>query len=135
MSGFFHQLVYTEACQNTDKNYVTRKNLLSLSLISHRSHGVSGEDIFFALIPVFQHGLPRLADMTDDRGMKEAEFQLVSDHSPAGDQPQAIEALIKGRIAVIGAKTLLGVTGSGKTYTDGQRHCRPKPPGSGYGAQ
>ncbi|MCA9800254.1 MAG: excinuclease ABC subunit UvrB [Cyanobacteria bacterium HKST-UBA04] len=49
--------------------------------------------------------------------MKEAEFQLVSDHSPAGDQPQAIEALIKGLDRGDRCQTLLGVTGSGKTYT------------------
>ena len=43
-------------------------------------------------------------------------FQLVSEFKPTGDQPQAIEALVRG--AEKGAvQTLLGVTGSGKTFT------------------
>ncbi|WP_159016280.1 excinuclease ABC subunit UvrB [Cognatiluteimonas profundi] len=46
-----------------------------------------------------------------------AGFQLVSPYSPAGDQPQAIEKLIKGFEAGVARQTLLGVTGSGKTYT------------------
>jgi excinuclease ABC subunit B len=46
-----------------------------------------------------------------------AGFQLVSPYSPAGDQPQAIDKLIKGFEAGLARQTLLGVTGSGKTYT------------------
>ena len=46
-----------------------------------------------------------------------AEFKVVSDYSPAGDQPEAIEALALGAEAGIEEQTLLGVTGSGKTYT------------------
>jgi excinuclease ABC subunit B len=44
-------------------------------------------------------------------------FKLVSDYQPAGDQPQAIEALIKGVEAQERNQVLLGVTGSGKTFT------------------
>jgi excinuclease ABC subunit B len=44
-------------------------------------------------------------------------FQLVSPFAPAGDQPQAIEKLIAGFESGIAAQTLLGVTGSGKTFT------------------
>ena len=44
-------------------------------------------------------------------------FQLVSDFSPAGGQPQAIASLIEGLEAGLYHQTLLGVTGSGKTYT------------------
>jgi excinuclease ABC subunit B len=44
-------------------------------------------------------------------------FQLVSPFQPAGDQPQAIEKLIAGFESGIAAQTLLGVTGSGKTFT------------------
>ncbi|MHB1274234.1 MAG: excinuclease ABC subunit UvrB [Rhodanobacter sp.] len=44
-------------------------------------------------------------------------FQLVSPYRPAGDQPQAIERLVAGFEAGLAAQTLLGVTGSGKTYT------------------
>ena len=45
------------------------------------------------------------------------EFQLVSDFSPAGDQPQAITKLVKGINSGLLNQTLLGVTGSGKTFT------------------
>jgi excinuclease ABC subunit B len=44
-------------------------------------------------------------------------FELASDYSPAGDQPEAIEGLINGLGAGLASQTLLGVTGSGKTYT------------------
>jgi excinuclease ABC subunit B len=44
-------------------------------------------------------------------------FTLISDFQPAGDQPQAIEALVEGINSGVKHQTLLGVTGSGKTYT------------------
>ena len=44
-------------------------------------------------------------------------FELASKYSPAGDQPTAIEGLVKGIEAGLLKQTLLGVTGSGKTYT------------------
>ena len=44
-------------------------------------------------------------------------FELVSPYSPAGDQPAAIDALAANFEAGIAKQTLLGVTGSGKTYT------------------
>jgi len=44
-------------------------------------------------------------------------FQVVSDYSPKGDQPQAIEKLAQGIEAGEQFQTLLGVTGSGKTFT------------------
>ena len=44
-------------------------------------------------------------------------FQLVSPFGPAGDQPQAIKGLIDGFEAGLAHQTLLGVTGSGKTFT------------------
>ena len=44
-------------------------------------------------------------------------FELKSDFSPAGDQVEAIEALVRGVKAGDKAQTLLGVTGSGKTFT------------------
>ena len=46
-----------------------------------------------------------------------AGFQLVSPYQPAGDQPQAIERLVDGFDSGLARQTLLGVTGSGKTYT------------------
>jgi excinuclease ABC subunit B len=45
------------------------------------------------------------------------EFQLISDFKPTGDQPEAIRQLIEGIHAEMPAQTLLGVTGSGKTFT------------------
>ncbi|MGY1410324.1 MULTISPECIES: excinuclease ABC subunit UvrB [unclassified Luteimonas] len=46
-----------------------------------------------------------------------ASFQLVAPYQPAGDQPQAIEKLVEGFESGLARQTLLGVTGSGKTYT------------------
>ena len=45
------------------------------------------------------------------------EFKLHSEYQPTGDQPQAIEALVKGFKEGNQFETLLGVTGSGKTFT------------------
>ncbi len=45
------------------------------------------------------------------------DFKIHSDYSPTGDQPQAIEALVKGFNEGNQFQTLLGVTGSGKTFT------------------
>ena len=47
-------------------------------------------------------------------------FELVSDFSPAGDQPEAIDGLVQGIENGLSEQTLLGVTGSGKTYTMAQ---------------
>ncbi len=44
-------------------------------------------------------------------------FKLYQEYPPAGDQPQAIASLLKGLDDGLSAQTLLGVTGSGKTYT------------------
>src|SRR5260370_29755988 len=44
-------------------------------------------------------------------------FDLVSPYQPAGDQPQAIEKLTEGVLAGAEHQVLLGVTGSGKTFT------------------
>ena len=44
-------------------------------------------------------------------------FELVSPYAPAGDQPQAIDKLVAGFEAGLAKQVLLGVTGSGKTYT------------------
>jgi excinuclease ABC subunit B len=44
-------------------------------------------------------------------------FQLTAEFTPAGDQPQAIARLLEGLESGLAAQTLLGVTGSGKTFT------------------
>lgn len=53
-----------------------------------------------------------MADMTENK-----KFELVSSYKPAGDQPEAIEKLTEGITDGLMGQTLLGVTGSGKTYT------------------
>src|ERR1700683_1119278 len=49
--------------------------------------------------------------------MEQRPFQLESDYQPAGDQPQDIEKLVEGLTEGLAHQTLLGVTGSGKTFT------------------
>ncbi len=49
--------------------------------------------------------------------MKNKPFKLFSEYQPAGDQPEAIEALTNGLCSGMERMTLLGVTGSGKTFT------------------
>ena len=49
--------------------------------------------------------------------MAEEKFELVSNYAPTGDQPQAIAQLVKGVQRGDRCQTLLGVTGSGKTFT------------------
>ena len=46
-----------------------------------------------------------------------SEFHVVSEYTPSGDQPEAIETLARGLASGMGEQILLGVTGSGKTYT------------------
>lgn len=45
------------------------------------------------------------------------EFELIADYKPTGDQPEAISQLTEGILEGLPAQTLLGVTGSGKTFT------------------
>ena len=45
------------------------------------------------------------------------DFKLRSDYKPTGDQPEAIQQLVEGILSGIPDQTLLGVTGSGKTFT------------------
>ncbi len=49
--------------------------------------------------------------------MEQKEFSLCSEFQPAGDQPDAINALVEGLENGLAHQTLLGVTGSGKTFT------------------
>jgi excinuclease ABC subunit B len=49
--------------------------------------------------------------------MQDRPFELTADYEPAGDQPAAIAALLDGIENGLAKQTLLGVTGSGKTYT------------------
>ncbi len=45
------------------------------------------------------------------------DFKIVSDFQPTGDQPEAIEGLVRGLESSLTKQTMLGVTGSGKTFT------------------
>ena len=47
-------------------------------------------------------------------------FELVSEYKPTGDQPEAIRELVEGFREGNQCETLLGVTGSGKTFYDGK---------------
>ena len=58
-----------------------------------------------------------MMDMPRDASHHDERFELVAPYQPAGDQPQAIAKLIEGFDAGLAAQTLLGVTGSGKTFT------------------
>ena len=49
--------------------------------------------------------------------MENSPFALVADHEPSGDQPQAIAKLVEGLESGLAHQTLLGVTGSGKTFS------------------
>ncbi len=49
--------------------------------------------------------------------MIKKQFKIESEYKPQGDQPKAIEALVKGIEDGMASQTLLGVTGSGKTFT------------------
>jgi excinuclease ABC subunit B len=49
--------------------------------------------------------------------MTDRTLQLVANYAPAGDQPQAIEQLVDGLTTGLAKQTLLGVTGSGKTFS------------------
>ena len=62
--------------------------------------------------------LTKIDDIEDDISEPDnPEFELISDFSPQGDQPEAIDKLTNGLQRGDKAQTLLGVTGSGKTYT------------------
>ncbi|MYI95080.1 excinuclease ABC subunit B, partial [Candidatus Poribacteria bacterium] len=60
---------------------------------------------------------PTISPINVDPEALSISFALVSDFSPEGDQPQAIDKLTEGILRGDRAQTLLGVTGSGKTYT------------------
>ena len=62
-------------------------------------------------------------------------FKLVSDYKPAGDQPEAIRQLIEGVQGGERDQVLLGVTGSGKTFTMANVIATHPPAGAGAGAQ
>ena len=56
------------------------------------------------------------------------EFKLKAAYSPAGDQAQSIEKLSQGVVSGSPHQVLLGVTGSGKTYTHANVIAKPQKP-------
>jgi len=81
-----------------------------------------------ALKSLLETGRPEFRNMTfvphrperPEKSEGGKKFKLVSPYSPKGDQPQAIEELVKGANEGEQTQVLLGVTGSGKTYTMAQ---------------
>jgi len=69
--------------------------------------------------PSNTHPKPDTAALMPQRASPggQSRFELVAPYSPAGEQPQAIAKLIEGFESGLAHQTLLGVTGSGKTYT------------------
>ena len=59
--------------------------------------------------------------------MSKDRFELVSPFQPTGDQPEAIDALVKSIEAGNRMQTLKGVTGSGKTFTICLLYTSPSP--------
>jgi excinuclease ABC subunit B len=57
------------------------------------------------------------AKVPDNYWAKDGQFQLVSEFEPGGDQPAAIEGLVRGVASGMKHQTLLGATGTGKTFT------------------
>ncbi len=70
--------------------------------------------VHWRLVASYQAATPSIRPNTREMTRK---FELVSDFSPAGGQPEAIATLIEGVEAGLYHQTLLGVTGSGKTFT------------------
>src|SRR5690554_6198022 len=68
------------------------------------------------LIPAIIHRLSHTLSPTGKLQLN-IPFKIHSRFQPAGDQPKAIEALVDGLESGLAAQTLLGVTGSGKTFT------------------
>src|SRR5579863_6772607 len=68
----------------------------------------------------FERALPAFVPHRPARPQKDEggkRFKLVSDYTPAGDQPEAIAELTQGVVSAERDQVLLGVTGSGKTFT------------------
>ncbi|HSZ53982.1 MAG TPA: excinuclease ABC subunit UvrB, partial [Caulobacteraceae bacterium] len=86
-----------------------------------RSPAASVSDISAVFVPDYDAAMSALwAPHRPARPQKSEggkRFELVSDYAPAGDQPQAIEELVAGIEAREREQVLLGVTGSGKTFT------------------
>src|SRR5271169_1170588 len=70
-----------------------------------------------ALVPLRAGFTARIDPMLSLARSREGVFKLVSGYRPEGDQPAAIEALTRNLNEGVAQQVLLGVTGSGKTFT------------------
>jgi excinuclease ABC subunit B len=77
-----------------------------------RSH----DDLNHVAVDIQQHAQRAGVNLSGTQ-VSNQPFELVTDFEPAGDQPQAIEKLVNGIERGLKGQLLLGVTGSGKTYT------------------
>ena len=72
----------------------------------------------------------KIVNFTSQINGETMNFELISDYQPTGDQPEAIAQLTEGILQGLPAQTLLGVTGSGKTFTIANviKNCNTMPP-------
>ena len=89
---------------------------------------VKEEDVDVSGVGVEPHELDLLAGGATDRRQGDQIFKLVSEFTPAGDQPEAIDLLSCGIDSKVRSQVLLGVTGSGKTFTIAQVIARTQRP-------
>lgn len=85
-----------------------------------KAQGVLATQPMLARHPLVSGAMPMFAPHRPDRPEKSeggVAFELVSEFSPKGDQPEAIKELVAGVQAQEDTQVLLGVTGSGKTFT------------------
>ena len=71
-------------------------------------------------INLLNHGIIKLINKFfkfKKKGMIKIKFKINSEYKPTGDQPQAIDSIVNGIKSGDKEQTLLGVTGSGKTFT------------------
>ncbi|MCH9764892.1 MAG: DEAD/DEAH box helicase family protein, partial [Alphaproteobacteria bacterium] len=88
-----------------------------------RAQDVLATQPMLARHPLISGSLPMFAPHRPERPEKSEggiTFEIVSDFSPKGDQPEAIAELVKGVRGEEQTQVLLGVTGSGKTFTMAQ---------------
>lgn len=78
--------------------------------------------------PVKSSGSKKSSAVSKSSMTEKSPFTIKTSHKPAGDQPQAIESLVAGLKKGFDKQTLLGVTGSGKTFTIAnviEQHAKP----------
>src|SRR5947199_300331 len=80
----------------------------------HIIQAMPSKNLAVSVVPL---SMPYIQRRPELEGIQPRPFKLVSDYTPAGDQPEAIRQLIDGVNAGERDQVLLGVTGSGKTFT------------------